>query len=200
MSNHVQSNASVRTTLREAVVPSIMLLCIGLYVYDSLHLSAAALAFPAVLIVVILAALLYLVAESMRRTASDVSGGAEEDDETSGPILPAKPWLIVALPVIAVSLFNYLGVLIALVAMVFCGQLALSSKSIAEERCDRGRGNGADLLLVSNMYSTRASQLVYFHSAESWGVFTYDCGVIDHGYTGTIYSSVSSTRCRCRHF
>lgn len=130
MSNHVQSNASVRTTLREAVVPSIMLLCIGLYVYDSLHLSAAALAFPAVLIAVILAALLYLVAESMRRTASDVSGGAEEDDETSGPVLPAKPWLIIALPVIAVSLFNYLGVLIALVAMVFCAQLALSSKSI----------------------------------------------------------------------
>lgn len=130
MSSPWQSDARMHA-LREAVVPAIMVNFIGLFVYDSAHLSPAALVFPAVLILVILAALLHILTQALMGKADAPLGeaGAVEDDETAGPVLAVRPWLIVGLSAVAVFLFEYLGVLMALVAVVFGAQLILGLKS-----------------------------------------------------------------------
>lgn len=116
---------------RELVVPVILITCIGLYIFDSFRLSASALALPTVLILVILAALLYQFTQALIENTGASSGSAPgaDQDETTGPILAIRPWLIVGLPAVAVFLFDYLGVLASLLALVFGAQIALSSKS-----------------------------------------------------------------------
>ena len=51
------------------------------------------------------------------------------DDEEGGPIIAATPWLLVALPAVLVASFNTLGVLPALVLLVFGGQAIFSLRS-----------------------------------------------------------------------
>lgn len=116
---------------RELMVPALMIGGIGLYLSDSMHLSTSALILPIALIVVIVAALLFALASAFRGQARAKAARAmgEGDDETLGPVLNAKPWLLVALPVLAVALLNYLGALVALVALIFGAQLVFSLKS-----------------------------------------------------------------------
>ncbi len=76
--------------LRELAVPAIMIGGIGLYLYDSMHLSAEALVFPAVLIVVIVAAILWaLVAYFANPTRVAESEPSANEDET-GRILDRR--------------------------------------------------------------------------------------------------------------
>lgn len=114
--------------LRELIVPAIMLCGIGLYVYDSLHLSIEAMVFPGLLVLVIIAALLWLLAARLVRP-SPAAAGPSDDDDVPGPVLDAKPWLMVALPAVLVASLEYIGTLAALVALVFGGQAILGMRS-----------------------------------------------------------------------
>jgi hypothetical protein len=97
-----------------------------LFAYDSTHLSYEALVFPVVLIVVVLAALGWALVVYLRGATPSVDG---EDEEESGPIIAATPWLLLALPAVLVAAFNYLGVLTALVLLVFGGQAIFGLRS-----------------------------------------------------------------------
>jgi hypothetical protein len=104
---------------RELTVPGVMLVAIALFVCDSMHLSYEALVFPSVLIIVVLAALAWALVVYLKGEGPAAEG---EDDDEGGPIIAATPWLLVALPAVLVAAFNYLGVLTALVLLVFGGQ------------------------------------------------------------------------------
>ena len=115
---------------RELAVPGVMLVAIALFVGDSLHLSYEALVFPAVLIVVVLVALVWALAVYLKGDAPAAQPAeGEEDDEEGGPIVAATPWLLVLLPAALVLSFDYLGVLTALVLLVFLGQAIFSLRS-----------------------------------------------------------------------
>jgi hypothetical protein len=111
---------------RELAVPGVMVLAIALFVGDSLHLSYEALVFPAVLIVVVLVALAWALVVYLKGAAPAAQPGEGEDDEEGGPIVAATPWLLVLLPAVLVFAFDYLGVLTALVLLVFAGQAIFS--------------------------------------------------------------------------
>ena len=112
--------------LRELAVPCVMLIAVGFFAYDSTHLSYEALVFPVVLIVVVLAALGWALVVYLRGATPSVDG---EDEEENGPIIAATPWLLLALPAVLVAAFNYLGVLTALVLLVFGGQAIFGLRS-----------------------------------------------------------------------
>lgn len=117
---------------RELVVPAIMLTGIGLYLYDAAGLSSLSLIFPALLIAVIVGALLWLAAASLlapseATSATDAPPG--EDEETAGPILDARPWLLVLIPALALFAFEYLGALIAMIALVVGAQFIFGIRS-----------------------------------------------------------------------
>jgi hypothetical protein len=115
--------------LREFTVPAIMACGIGVYAFDCARLSYEALIFPAILIVAIVAALLWVLVTSFARPSSTPAAAVGEDDDETGPVLVAKPWLMVALPAVLVAAFDYLGVLTALVALVFAGQMLFGYRS-----------------------------------------------------------------------
>jgi hypothetical protein len=122
--------------LRELVVPATILGCIGLFAWDSLHLSNIALILPGVLIVVTVVALLWELGgqwlsreTSIERATNASAPPAEEEDETSGPILDMRPWLVVALPLLLIALFEHIGALATLVLLVFGGQLIFGIRS-----------------------------------------------------------------------
>ena len=124
MSNGQQTQ-SRHQLLRELTVPCVMLIAVALFAYDSTHLSYEALVFPVVLIVVVLAALGWALVVYLRG-ATPSAPSAEDDDEEGDPIVAATPWLLVALPAVLVASFNTLGVLPALVLLVFGGQAIFS--------------------------------------------------------------------------
>ena len=111
---------------RELAVPSVMLVAIALFAWDSAHLSYEALMFPSVLIVVVLVALACALVVYLK---SGSAAQPAEDDEAGGPIVAATPWLLVALPAALVAAFNYLGVLVALVLLVLGGQAIFGLRS-----------------------------------------------------------------------
>ena len=113
--------------MRELAVPCVMLIAVALFVGDAMHLSYEALVFPAVLIVVVLAALGWALVVRLR--GDGTARPAKEDEEEGGPIVAATPWLLVALPAVLVASFNYLGVLTALVLLVFGGQAIFGLRS-----------------------------------------------------------------------
>lgn len=115
--------------LRELTVPCAMLIGILLFVGDSLHLSYEAMVFPAVLIIVVLATLVWALAAYLKGGPAAAHPADGEDDEEGGPIIAATPWLLVALPAVLVAAFNYLGVLAALILLVFVGQLIFSLRA-----------------------------------------------------------------------
>jgi hypothetical protein len=118
--------------LRELAVPALMLVGIGLFVFDSLHLSTIALVLPAALVVVVVVSLLWALASELfgaRPAAAAPSAVPDEDDAAPGPILHAKPWLLVLLPALLLALLDYLGALVVLVALVFCAQLVFSTRA-----------------------------------------------------------------------
>jgi hypothetical protein len=128
MSNGQQTR-SKHQFLRELTVPCVMLIAVALFVGDAMHLSYEALVFPFVLIVVVLAALGWALAVHLRGDGADSLPVEGEDNEEGGPIVAATPWLLVALPAVLVAAFNYLGVLTALVLLVFGGQTIFSLRS-----------------------------------------------------------------------
>jgi hypothetical protein len=117
--------------LRELVVPAIMLGAVGLYLYDALHLSYEALVFPVILIAVIVGAVAWtLVSYGMKPpTAAERERLAAEGDDEAGPILDARPWLMVALPAVLVAAIDHLGTLTALIALVFGAQVIFGLRS-----------------------------------------------------------------------
>ena len=122
--------------LRELAVPAIMLGCIGLFVWDSRHLSEIAVILPGVLIVVTVATLLWepgralLSKKALAEPRPDSKASqAQAEDETSGPILDKRPWLVVALPLVLIALFANIGALATLVLLVFGGQLIFGMRS-----------------------------------------------------------------------
>lgn len=123
------SRTSAKTdALKEVVVPTIMIVGIGFFVLGSLNLSTIALILPAILIAVVAIALIVVTWQALRRAPSG-QPGAFDDEDARGPILALRPWLIVALPALAVFLFQWLGTLAALIALVFFSQVMFSSKS-----------------------------------------------------------------------
>lgn len=116
---------------RELVVPVLMLGGIGVFLYDSVHLSVEALLLPAALIVVVVASLLWaLAAEFLRAgTPAAADAAAEGEDDAPGPILNLKAWLLVALPAALFLLLDVLGALAALVLLVFGAQLIFTTKA-----------------------------------------------------------------------
>lgn len=118
-----------RQGLREWVVPAIMLVVIGFYAYASAQLSGAALIFPGVLMLVILAAIAWPLAATFSRRGP--AQAADGDDEAGGPILALRAWALVVLPVVLFALFQFLGALTALVALVFGAQLFFSTRAPA---------------------------------------------------------------------
>jgi hypothetical protein len=117
--------------LRELVVPAIMLGAIGLYLHDSLHLSYEALVFPVVLIVVIVGAVAWTLVSYVVKppTAAERERLAAEGDDEAGPILDARPWLMVVLPAVLIATLDYLGTLTALIALVFGAQVIFGLRS-----------------------------------------------------------------------
>jgi hypothetical protein len=117
--------------LRELAVPALMLVGIGLFVADSLHLSIMAMVLPAALIAVVIASLIWALASVFLSTdgCNDGDAVANGEDEAPGPILNAKPWLIVALPALLFGLLDYLGAFTALVALVFGAQLMFDARA-----------------------------------------------------------------------
>lgn len=115
--------------LRELAVPAIMIGGIGLYLYDSMHLSAEALVFPGVLIVVIVVAVLWALASYFANPARVAESEPTADEDETGPILDRKPWLLVALPALLVASFDFLGVLTALIVLVVGGQAIFGPRS-----------------------------------------------------------------------
>jgi hypothetical protein len=114
---------------RELTVPGVMLVAIVLFVCDSMHLSCEALVFPSVLIIVVLASLAWALVVYLKGEGPAAQAAEGEDDEEGGPIIAATPWLLVALPAVLVAAFNYLGVLTALVLLVFGGQAIFSVRT-----------------------------------------------------------------------
>ena len=114
--------------LKEALVPTIMIVGIGFFVLGSLHLSAAALILPAILIAVVGVSLLVVTWQASKGSSSR-QPDALDDEETKGPILALRPCLIVVLPALAVFLFQWLGTLAGLIALLFCSQLIFNIKS-----------------------------------------------------------------------
>ncbi len=123
------SNASQHQLFRELTVPCVMATAVALFVYDSTHLSYEALVFPVVLIVVMVASLVWALGAYLRGEGAAAQPAGGEDDEEGGPIVATTPWLLVALPAILVASFNYLGVLPALVLIVFGAQAIFSLRS-----------------------------------------------------------------------
>jgi tripartite tricarboxylate transporter TctB family protein len=117
--------------VREMIVPAIMIGGIGLYLYDSLHLSYEALVFPAVLIMVIVGAVAWTLVTYFAKppTAVERERLAAEGDDEIGPILDARPWLMVALPTVLVAALDYLGTLTALIVLVFGAQVIFGLRS-----------------------------------------------------------------------
>ena len=129
MSSTPQPQQQKHQLWRELAVPAVMLVAIALFVGDAMHLSYEALVFPAVLIVVVLAALVWALAVYLKGDAPATQSAEGEDDEEGGPIVAVTPWLLVLLPAALVFAFDYLGVLTALVLMVFAGQAIFSLRS-----------------------------------------------------------------------
>lgn len=128
MSNGQQTQSRHRL-LRELTVPCVMMIAVALFAYDSMHLSSEALVFPVVLIVIILSALGWALGAYLRRDTSATQQAEEEDDEEGRPIVAATPWLLIALPAAFVASFDTLGVLPALILLVFGGQAIFSLRS-----------------------------------------------------------------------
>jgi tripartite tricarboxylate transporter TctB family protein len=114
--------------LRELVVPTLMLTTVGLFVYDTLHLSVTAMLLPAALIVIIVAALIWTLASVFLRGKGDAPV-EEVEDEARGPILNAKAWLVVALPAVLFTFLDIVGTFAALVLMVFGAQLVFDRRT-----------------------------------------------------------------------
>jgi hypothetical protein len=114
--------------VRELAVPCVMLIAVALFVGDAMHLSYEALVFPAVLIAVVLAALGWALVVHLRGGGT-AQLAKEEDEEEGGSIVAATPWLLVALPAVLVASFTYLGVLTALVLLVFGAQAIFGLRS-----------------------------------------------------------------------
>lgn len=113
--------------LRELLVPVLMLIGIGAFIGDSLHLSVAAMLLPWVLIAVTVLSLLWaLAATFLNGNRADAVAG---EDEAPGPILNVKAWLLVAIPAVLMMLMEYLGAVVALVTMVFLAQLMFNAKT-----------------------------------------------------------------------
>lgn len=67
---------------------------------------------------------------SRRRADAAVQPAEGEDDEEGGPTVAVTPWLLlVLLPAALVLSFDYLGVLTALVLLVFAGQAIFSLRA-----------------------------------------------------------------------
>lgn len=119
---------------RELVVPVLMLVCIGLFLNDSVGLSTAAMIFPAALIAVIVGSVVWAVVAALwahRRTTAAGAVG-ENIDEAIGPVLDLKPWLLVLLPALLTALLDAAGALAALMAVTFGSQLVFSRRSPAK--------------------------------------------------------------------
>jgi len=122
--------------LAPLMVPLIMLAGVGLYVFDAIHLSSAALLFPGILIAVTVAALLFGGAMFFLRRAGKAAAvptailDAEGEDMELGPTFALKPWLLVAIALLLTVLFEFLGAMVALFALVLLAQIALGSRSI----------------------------------------------------------------------
>jgi hypothetical protein len=128
MSNSQRTRPS-HQLMRELTVPCIMVIGIALFVFDSMHLSSEALVFPSVLVAVILAAIAWVIVVHLKGDGSASAPPAMEDDEEGGPIIAATPWLLVALPAVLVASFNTLGVLPALILLVFGAQAVFSLRN-----------------------------------------------------------------------
>ena len=128
MSSSSQPQQQKHQLWRELAVPAVMVIAIAMFVGDALHLSYEALVFPAVLIVVVSVALVWALAVYLKGDAP-TQPAEGEDDEEGGPIVAATPWLLVLLPAALVFSFDYLGVLTALVLLVFAGQAIFSLRS-----------------------------------------------------------------------
>ena len=114
--------------LRELTVPCVMAIAIGLFIGDSMHLSQEALVFPVVLIVIVLVALAWAIGAYLKGEPQAEPAELPDEDE-SGPIIAATPWLLLALPAVLVASFDYLGVLPALILLVFGGQAIFGLRS-----------------------------------------------------------------------
>jgi hypothetical protein len=129
MSSSSQPQQHKHQLWRELAVPAVMLVAIALFVGDAMHLSYEALVFPTVLVVVVLAALVWALGAYLKGGAAAAHPAEGEDDEEGGPIVAATPWLLVLLPAVVVFAFDYLGVLTALVLLVFAGQAIFNLRS-----------------------------------------------------------------------
>lgn len=120
-----------RNLLRELVVPGLMLLSIGLFLGDSLHLSFEAMLLPAGLIIVIVAALVWALVPAFRSPHAPVVDETAEkgEDEDIGPMLHLKSWLLVAIPTALMLLVDYLGALVMLIALVVSSQFVFGAKT-----------------------------------------------------------------------
>jgi hypothetical protein len=124
-------HARLAQIARELVVPAIMLTGIGFYLYDAAGLSSLSLMFPGLLIAVIVGALLWLAAVSVFSSGATAATDAQpgEDEETAGPILDARPWLLVLIPALVLFAFEYLGALLAMIALVVGAQFIFGIRS-----------------------------------------------------------------------
>ena len=113
---------------RELVMPTLMLASVGLFVYDSLHLSVTAMLLPAALIIVIGAALIWALASVLlsMETGAPIE---QAEDEAPGPILHAKAWLIAALPAVLFMLLDVIGTFATLAMLVFGAQLVFDLRA-----------------------------------------------------------------------
>lgn len=114
--------------LRELLVPTLMLASIGMFAYDSLHLSVTAMLLPAALIVVIVAALVWALASVFLRAQGDTPA-EQTEDEAPGPILHVRAWLIVLLPAVLFLLLDVIGTFATLVMLVFGAQLVFDARA-----------------------------------------------------------------------
>jgi hypothetical protein len=112
---------------RELVMPTLMLASVGLFVYDSLHLSVTAMLLPAGLIV-IGAALIWALASVLlgMETGAPIE---QAEGEAPGPILHAKAWLIAALPAVLFMLLDVIGTFATLAMLVFGAQLVFDLRA-----------------------------------------------------------------------
>lgn len=118
--------------LSELVVPALMIAGVGLYAYNSIHLSIPALILPGALIAVIVVALLWALASSFRGRDDAETGDAAAKEWPQGPLglaMHLRPWLLVLLPALIVLSLEVLGAMAALVALVFGAQLFFDARA-----------------------------------------------------------------------
>jgi hypothetical protein len=124
-----EAPAAARALWPQFVVPAILLTGCALSLWDALRLSAMAMALPLALISVIVLALgLALVAAI--RDGGPSAAELSEDEPGLGPVLQPTPWTLVLLPLVLALAADFVGMLVALVALVFCAQLLLGSRKL----------------------------------------------------------------------